>query len=171
MHRNQVIVVNTEDEALGSMDKIEAHIKGILHRAFSVFVFNDRGEMLIQRRAPEKYHGGGLWSNTCCSHPQPGEVLEDAAFAQLQYEMGMQCTLEKLFSFEYRAAVENDLIEHELDHVFLGYTNIDPQPNPKEVQDWQWITVAELSVRINERPEEFTVWFKTILPEIIKYRK
>ncbi len=166
MERNKVILVDQHDQALGLMDKLEAHIQGQLHRAFSVFVFNDAGELLIQQRALHKYHGGGLWTNTCCSHPQWGEKVLDSAGERLAFEMGLTCELQFRFGFVYKAAVENDLIEHEYDHVFFGYSNAKPEPNPDEVAAYRWLSKAEVLQEIQDSPAQFTFWFKAIVSQI-----
>jgi isopentenyl-diphosphate Delta-isomerase len=145
----QVILVNEQDEPLGLMEKMEAHEKGILHRAFSVFLFNDRHQLLLQKRALTKYHSGGLWTNTCCSHPRENEEVLDAGNRRLREEMGIQSQLTNVFSFVYRAELDNNLIEHELDHVLVGTFNDTPQPNPEEVMDWKYIDLEE--IRKNEQ--------------------
>ena len=158
-----VILVNEQDQEIGQMEKLEAHQKGLLHRAFSVFVFNDKNELLIQQRAIGKYHSEGLWTNTCCSHPSPEETLEQAANRRLHEEMGMVCTVKRAFSFLYRAEFENGLVEHELDHVLIGYTNYPPLLNPEEAQAYKWISLDELEKDIAQHPEKYTIWFKIIL--------
>ena len=158
-----VILVNEQDQEIGQMEKLEAHQKGLLHRAFSVFVFNDKNELLIQQRAIGKYHSEGLWTNTCCSHPSPEETLEQAANRRLYEEMGMVCTVKRAFSFLYRAEFENGLVEHELDHVLIGYTNNPPLLNPEEAQAYKWISLDELEKDIAQHPEKYTIWFKIIL--------
>ena len=162
MHRerNEVILVDTENTKLGIMDKYEAHTKGELHRAFSVFIFNGNGELLLQQRAAKKYHGANLWTNTCCSHQQASETTLEAANDRLDYEMGLQANLQEIFSFIYHAEVENNLIEHELDIVLFGIHNQDPIPNLEEVKDFKWIGIDELEKWMKEKPEEFTYWFK-----------
>jgi len=161
----RVVLVNEDDREVGTAEKLEAHQRGLLHRAFSVFVFNSRGQLLLQKRAAGKYHSPGLWGNTCCSHPRPGEDLEVAVHRRLQAEMGFDCELRKLFSFIYRVPVGNDLIEHEVDHVFLGHHDGDPIANPEEVQDWKWIEVPALKEQIVRVPDEFAYWLK----EALKY--
>lgn len=160
MNESKVILVDLDDLVLGSMDKQAAHISGDLHRAFSVFIFNSDGQLLIHQRNPEKYHTGGLWTNTCCSHPRPGEETHDAAIRRLQEEMGMQAELQEIFSFVYKAELSNDLIEHELDHVFIGHSDIVPIPDPEEVHDWKYIEQEELMREFRDRPELYTPWFK-----------
>src|SRR5690606_12816732 len=134
----RVILVNTADVPIGTAGKLEAHERGALHRAFSVFVVNSRGEILLQRRAAEKYHGGGLWSNSCCGHPRPGEATGEAARRRLGEEMGVDSTLERVFSFTYRAEMASGLTEHEIDHVYIGSLEEDPRPDPAEVEAWRW---------------------------------
>lgn len=160
MQRDKVILVDKNDLELGTIDKMEAHVKGMLHRAFSVFLFNSKKEMLIHQRAAAKYHGGGLWTNACCSHPQPGEATKAGAIERLYFEMGIKCDLQKAFSFIYHAPVENNLIEHEYDHVYMGFTDDEPAPHPDEVQDYRWISTADLKQEIALQPEKFTFWFK-----------
>ena len=165
---NDVILVDEQDNALGTMDKLQAHQKGVLHRAFSIFIFNDQGQMLIQQRAFGKYHSGGLWTNACCSHPLPGETLKQAAKRRLQEEMGFSCELKELCSFIYREELDNNMIEHELDHVFSGEYNDDPKPDPLEVAAFKWISMKQLQAQLELHPEEFTVWFKVILDNFQK---
>lgn len=160
MLRDKVILVDQNDLEVGTIDKMEAHTKGMLHRAFSIFLFNSKKEMLIHQRAAGKYHGGGLWTNACCSHPQPGEELKASAMERLYFEMGLQCELQKAFSFIYHSPVENSLIEHEYDHVYIGFTDDNPTPNPEEVQDYRWISTPDLKKEIELQPEKFTFWFK-----------
>ena len=148
----QVILVNENDQEIGSREKMAAHRDGELHRAFSVFVFNGEGQMLLQRRAEAKYHSGGLWTNTCCSHPRPGESTEAAAHRRLQEEMGFDCDLEEVFQFTYYAKLDNELFEHEYDHVFVGTFEGTPTPNPAEVSAYKWIGVEELKRDVQENP-------------------
>lgn len=162
-----VVLVDESDQEIGRMEKLEAHRRGLLHRALSVFVFNHSGELLLHRRAIEKYHSGGLWTNTCCSHPRPEEEVADAAVRRLREEMGMECTLTRSFDFIYRAELDHDLIEHELDHVFIGYTDHSPQPDPAEVMDWKWMSREALLKRLESHPEEFTAWFRLIAERVV----
>ena len=166
-NRDKVVLVDQHDKAIGEMDKIEAHQKGFLHRAFSIFLFNNKGEMLIHQRAKHKYHGAGLWTNACCSHPQLGEDIKLSAMERLQFEMGIQCNIEKVFSFIYNTSVENNLIEHEFDHVFIGYTDAAPKPNVEEVQSFKWIDTTILSKDIQEHPDQYTYWFKMVFSKIL----
>ena len=167
--RNKVVLVDTSDRSIGEMDKLEAHVKGSLHRAFSIFIFNAEGHMLIHQRAAHKYHGAGLWTNACCSHPQWGEELLSSAQERLLAEMGMTCPIQKVYDFIYYVPVENNLIEHEYDHVFVGYSNANPNPNPEEVQDFKWISIPSLKADLQEHPHRYTYWFKQILPELLTY--
>ena len=168
MERNKVILVDKNDNPLGEMEKLDAHIQGKLHRAFSVFIFNDKGELLLQQRASHKYHGGGLWTSTCCSHPQPEDKdTKSSAVQRLHDEMGLLCDLEWIYSFIYNEAVENNLIEHELDHVFIGYINATPTINTDEVQDFKWMGITEILSDIKDNPTHYTVWFKQAFPELI----
>lgn len=167
MERNKVVLVDINDNAIGEMEKLLAHQKGELHRAFSVFIFNDKGELLLQQRAANKYHGAGLWTNTCCSHPQLGEDIKTSAIERLHYEMGLKCDLKLVYSFIYKEPVENNLIEHELDYVFVGQTNQNPVLNQDEVQAYKWISPEEVFSAINEHPSRYTVWFKRAFPELM----
>lgn len=154
----QVILVDDFDCVIGSADKMKAHEEGWLHRAFSVFIVNDRDELLLQKRASHKYHSPGLWTNTCCSHPAPGQALQLAAEKRLVEEMGISCSLTWLFKFRYKASFENKLTEHEIDHVFLGKTNAAPLPNPDEVADWRWVKLEALKKDLKKHPHRYTYW-------------
>lgn len=162
MDSNTVIAVNEQDEVVGYFEKMEAHRKGILHRAISVFIFNSRGEWLLQQRAAHKYHSALLWSNSTCTHPMKGESDIEAANRRLFEEMGMKAELEKQFSFQYRAHLENDLIEHELDHIFIGYSDALPEINPEEVAAYRYISQADLTIELATHPERFSEWFKLL---------
>ena len=164
----EVILVNDLDEQIGLMEKLEAHEKGLKHRAFSVFVFNSKGEMLIQRRATHKYHSGGLWSNACCSHPRNGEKTINAANRRLFEEMGMKSFLAFSFKFSYEAVFSNGLIEHELDHVMIGYYNDTPNINKEEVENYKWMTLTDVKNDIKKNPKEYTEWFKIIFDKSFK---
>ena len=155
-----LILVDENDNEVGIMDKWSAHKEGVLHRAFSVFVFNLKGELLLQQRAEEKYHSAGLWSNTCCSHPIKGEKIETAISRRLQQEMGMVCETEFKFSFIYKALFENGLTEHELDHVYFGTTDSQPVPEPAEVKDWKYISLKDLAIDVEVNPENYSAWLK-----------
>lgn len=161
-----VILVDREDRAVGTAEKSAAHVAGALHRAFSVFVFDDAGRMLLQRRALTKYHSGGLWSNTCCSHPRPGEDTAAAAHRRLVEEMGFDCPLETAFTFVYRADVGGGLIEHEYDHVFIGRAGTQPVPNPAEVDAWRYVEIGALAGELRRHPEHFTFWFRIAFDEL-----
>jgi isopentenyl-diphosphate delta-isomerase len=165
-----VSLVDEQDNEIGVMEKLQAHQEGLLHRAISVFVFNDRNELLLQQRAAEKYHSPYLWTNTCCSHPRPGEVLIDAANRRLVEEMNMYCPLEYQFSFTYKAVLDQGLTEHELDHIFFGESNVLPQPDPAEVMNYKYLSLSAIEKEIEKNPEEYTSWFKLMLYKIKNYR-
>ena len=169
MNINQVVLVDEDDSELGVMEKMEAHEKGLLHRAFSIFLFNDKGEMMLQRRALSKYHSPGLWTNTCCSHPMHGETLEMAAERRLQEEMGMSCTMRKEFHFIYRADLDNNLIEHEFDHVFIGNYDDEVRPNHLEVANFVYQSIEEVAANLQSYPEKYTVWFKIAFPKVVEW--
>jgi isopentenyl-diphosphate delta-isomerase len=162
MKEEEVILVNTNDEQIGTMPKMEAHEKAELHRAFSVFIMNDKGETLLQQRAAHKYHSPLLWTNTCCSHQRVGESNIEAGKRRLMEEMGFKTELKELFSFIYKAPFDNGLTEHELDHVMLGSYNGDPQINPLEVAGFKWTKPEDVCADIDLNPNEYTVWFKII---------
>ncbi|MGX5820011.1 isopentenyl-diphosphate Delta-isomerase [Chitinophaga lutea] len=164
-----VILVNEQDEPVGTMEKMEAHQKGLLHRAFSVFVTNTKGEMLLQQRARDKYHCGGLWTNTCCSHPLPGEDTLAAAHRRLQEEMGFDCPLHELFSFTYRAMFDNGLTEHEFDHVYLGKYDGPLLPDAAEVQTYRYLSIPDIRLWMETQPGDFTPWFKLAFPKVAEY--
>jgi isopentenyl-diphosphate delta-isomerase len=163
-----VVLVDSQDNELGKMEKLEAHEKGLLHRAFSIFLFNSKGEMLIQQRALSKYHSPGLWTNACCSHPAPNESIIQAGNRRLKEELGLSTELVDAFNFEYRETFENNLTEHELDHVLVGYSEENPILNKEEAKDYRWINWANLLEEINLNPEDFTIWFKIILTKHIE---
>jgi isopentenyl-diphosphate delta-isomerase len=171
MELQQVILVDEQDTPIGVMEKMEAHRKGVLHRAFSIFIFNDKGEMLLQQRADAKYHSGGLWTNACCSHPNPGEDIMQAAHRRLKEEMGFDTELTKLFDFIYKASFENGLTEYEFDHVFTGKFSDSIQFNPSEVKAVVYKSIGEIEDLVNERPGEFTAWFKIAFSKIRQWRK
>lgn len=168
MGKEFVVLVDENDNETGLMEKMEAHEKAILHRAFSIFIFNSKGEMLIHRRALTKYHTPGLWTNACCSHPRKSESLNDATNRRLMEEMGMRCELKKAFDFVYKADVGQGLTEHEFDHVFVGTTDELPLINPDEVDSYKYISLPELRKWIAEQPELFTAWFKIAFKELEK---
>jgi len=155
----EVILVNEYDEPIGTLEKMEAHRRGILHRAFSVFVFDRQGRMLLQQRALSKYHSGGLWTNACCSHPRPGEDTQAAARKRLQEELGFDTEIKPLFTFTYKAQFENGLTEHEFDHVFIGTYDGDILPNAAEVMAYRYETFAQIEAELFQQPEKFTAWF------------
>jgi isopentenyl-diphosphate Delta-isomerase len=161
-----VVLVNEKDEEVGLMEKMRVHREGLLHRAFSVFVFDRKGRMLLQKRSPMKYHGGNLWSNACCSHPYPNENVEDAAKRRLKEELGFVTPLHKIFEFVYKADVENNLIEHEYDHVFAGEYEGVIRLNEREVSDYCFENMSNLKWMIKEQPHKFTSWFKLAFPTI-----
>lgn len=163
----EVILVDKNDQPIGTMPKLEAHLKGQLHRAFSIFIFNSAGELLLQQRALDKYHSGGKWTNTCCSHPRPGELTSDAANRRLKEEMGMACELNPVFSFSYCAEVENGLIENEYDHVYFGSTNALPNPNPEEVADFKYMPMEALALDLQKNNEEYTEWLKICFEQVM----
>lgn len=162
MTQEYVILVNEQDEPIGQMEKMEAHEKALLHRAFSVFVFNDKQELLLQQRAAHKYHSPLLWTNTCCSHQRMGESNIEAGTRRLQEEMGFVCELEEQFSFIYQAPFDNGLTEHELDHVMTGNYNENPIINPEEVAAFKWMTLEEVNIDMENNPERYTAWFRII---------
>jgi len=164
----EVILVNTNNEIQGYMEKMEAHEKGLLHRAFSVFIFNSYGELLLQKRDINKYHSGGLWTNTCCSHPRKNETFIEAAKRRLFEEMGLRCELKETFSFIYKANLDNDLIEHELDQVFFGNTDQKPSLNNEEVMDYKYIKPNQLLIDINNDPDTYTEWLKISFKQVYK---
>ena len=158
----EIILVNKNDEVIGYSEKLEAHEKGLLHRAFSIFVMNEKQELLLQRRAMHKYHSAGLWANTCCSHPLKGEQTEQTVHKRLQFELGFDCPLEPMFKFIYRAEFANGLTEHELDQVYLGNYAKSPNPNPEEVMDWKWMHIETLQTELKNNPDEYVYWLKAV---------
>jgi isopentenyl-diphosphate delta-isomerase len=164
----RVVLVNDDGQPTGTADKLQAHTEGWLHRALSVFVFDAEGRLLLQQRNPDKYHSGGLWSNTCCSHPHPDESPDAAARRRLREEMGFACALTPLFHFTYRAPVGDGLTEHEYDHVFVGHvTTADIRPDPDEVTDWAWIAPSALRADVDTSPHRYTVWFQRLLDPVL----
>jgi isopentenyl-diphosphate delta-isomerase len=163
----EVILVSPQDEEIGYMEKMEAHQLGLLHRAFSVFLFNSKGEMLLQKRALSKYHSGGLWTNACCSHPRKGETIEQAASRRTREELGCEPELQKIHSFIYKAALDNNLIEHEFDHVLVGNYEGEMNLNVNEVSEIVYLPIQQIRQEMNEQPDKFTVWFKIIFEEVI----
>lgn len=162
----QVILVDEQDNAIGTMDKLEAHQQGLLHRAFSVFIINSKGEMLLHRRALSKYHSGGLWTNACCSHPKPDETIDEAAKRRLNEEMGIKAEVQPLFSFIYKVNLDNNLIEHELDHVLLGVYNGQVNPSEDEVMDFKWVQPQIIARDVTDNPTNYTEWFKLVINKV-----
>lgn len=160
----QVILVNEQDEVVGTMEKMEAHEKALLHRAFSVFIFNQQGLMLLQQRALTKYHSPGLWTNACCSHPSPNEETNKAAVRRLKEELGFVVPLQKAFHFTYKASFDNGLTEYEFDHVFVGVFSGAITPNPEEVMSYNFKSIPEIEADLHTNPETFTEWFKIAFP-------
>lgn len=165
----QLILVNELDEMVGTMEKMEAHQKAMLHRAFSIFIFNSKGELLLQQRAEQKYHCGGLWTNTCCSHPRPEEETSAAALRRLQEEMGFTTSLKKVFDFVYKAPFSNGLTEYEFDHVFFGQYDGELQPNPREVAAVRYLKVDTIQSMMEEEPKLFTPWFHIAFPKMMDW--
>jgi isopentenyl-diphosphate Delta-isomerase len=164
-----VVLVDENDEAIGVMEKIQAHQKALLHRAFSIFIFNKKNEMLLHQRAFSKYHSAGLWTNACCSHPQQNENLLQAATKRLQEEMGFVTPITKAFDFIYKAAFDNGLTEHEFDHVFIGNYDGEIHPNANEVADYLFLNIADIKKNLKENPSKFTVWFAIAFPKVLAY--
>jgi isopentenyl-diphosphate Delta-isomerase len=168
-HRQErVILVDRQDRPIGDAEKMDAHRRGLLHRAVSVFVFDSDGRMLLQRRSDAKYHSGGLWSNTCCTHPRPGERSEDAAIRRLREEMGFTCPVRLRFETIYRAEVSDGLIEHEYDHIFIGRFDGEPEPNEAEVVEYRWVESADVAEELDEAPERYTPWFRLLFSRIYR---
>ena len=162
----QVILVDELDNEIGTKEKMQAHKEALLHRAFSVFIFNKKGELLLQRRALNKYHSPGLWTNTCCSHPRPNEILMNAAKRRLVEEMGFDCDLFYQFNFIYKASLDQGMTEHELDHVYFGTYEGEIIINPEEVSDYKFVSITELEININKQPHLFTEWFKIVFEKV-----
>ena len=169
MIEDNVILVDTNDKQIGLMPKLEAHQKGILHRAFSVFVLNNKNEIMLQQRAHQKYHSPLLWTNTCCSHQREKETNLEAGNRRLFEEMGLKTELKELFHFIYKAPFDNGLTEHELDHVMIGYSNETPKINPEEVESWKWMTIESIKNDMQTNPEIYTIWFKIIFDEFYHF--
>jgi isopentenyl-diphosphate delta-isomerase len=169
MLEEQVILVNENDEPIGLMPKLEAHQKAVLHRAFSVFILNDKNEIMLQQRASEKYHSPLLWTNTCCSHQRDGETNIQAGTRRLFEEMGLETPLQELFHFIYKAPFDNGLTEHELDHVMIGKYNQAPKINQEEVENWKWMSIDAIKTDMTQNPTIYTVWFKIIFDEFYHY--
>ena len=171
MSEEKVILVDKNDNQVGLMPKLEAHEKGVLHRAFSIFIFNSKYELLLQKRASSKYHSGGLWTNTCCSHPREGEDTLDAANRRLDEEMGIKTSLRKVYDFIYKAELDNQLTEHEFDHVFYGVFDNDPILNKDEAEDFKWVDMETLNNDIIKNEDNYTVWFKIAFEYFYNYLK
>ena len=165
----RVILVDKNDKEVGVEGKIRAHKDGKLHRAFSIFILNLNGQLLLQKRAKSKYHSGGLWANTCCSHPRAGESILKTAHRRLKEEMGFDCDLKEIFSFIYEVKFDNGLFEHEYDHVFIGKFDGTPNPNPEEVEEWKWIDSKELKNDVRETPDNYSYWLEMAIDKVISY--
>jgi isopentenyl-diphosphate delta-isomerase len=171
VNEEKVILVDQEDNVIGTMPKIEAHKKAVLHRAFSVFILNKKGELMLQKRALNKYHSPALWTNTCCSHQREGEGNLQAGKRRLKEEMGFTTPLEELFSFIYKVPFDNGLTEHEFDHVMLGYYDGLPKINFEEVASWKWTSLENVKKHMKKNPERYTAWFKIIYERFYNYIK
>ena len=172
MAKEEVILVDNQDRPIGIMEKMEAHQSGgKLHRAFSVFVFNQNNELLLQRRALSKYHSGGLWTNTCCSHPRPGEDTIEAGKRRIEEELGFKCNPEEVFTFIYKAPLDNETTEYEFDHVLIGRYDGELHLNHDEVDSIKWLKLSEINILMNEHPKDFTVWFKIAFERVVDYMK
>ena len=169
MNEELVVLVDKQDRQIGLMPKLEAHQKAVLHRAFSVFIFNDKKELMLQRRALDKYHSPGLWTNTCCSHQRDGEDNIEAGKRRLQEEMGFSTALTEATWFIYKAPFDNGLTEHELDHILIGSYNQEPIINPDEVETWKWMSLDEVKKDIATHPDQYTAWFKIIFDKFCDY--
>lgn len=169
MTEEQVILVDENDNQIGLMPKMEAHEKALLHRAFSVFIFNDKNELMLQRRALHKYHSPGLWTNTCCSHQREGESNLQAGKRRLQEEMGFVTGLKEATSFIYKAPFDNGLTEHEYDHVMIGHYSDMPMINKEEASDWKWMSLEAVKVDMSVHPELYTAWFKIIFEKFYEF--
>lgn len=169
--REELILVNEHDEAIGVEEKIAAHLNGALHRAFSLFIFNSGGQLLVQKRTSTKYHSNGLWSNTCCGHPRPGESIEAASRRRLSEEMGFDCGVEKVFEFVYRVKLDNGFYEYEYDHVLVGKFDGTPVPNRDEVEDWAWVNLRKIRLDIAAHPDLYTYWFRISIDELCRSLK
>ncbi len=171
MIEHVIILVNEKDEEIGTMEKLEVHLRGLLHRAFSVFIFNSKGEMLLQQRAVNKYHSGGLWTNACCSHPKPGESNQQAAERRLKEEMGFITSVQKIFEFIYSSEFENGLKEFEFDHVFAGIYDGAMCPNADEVNDYCFKSIDSIKESLHSNPSQFTTWFHIAFPLVVKWTR
>lgn len=165
---DEVILVDDKDNQIGTKEKLKAHEDADLHRAFSIFIFNNKGDVMLQRRAITKYHSGGLWTNTCCSHPRPNETTDKAAHRRLREEMGFDCPLTEVFSFIYKVPLDHGLTEHEFDHVFTGIFEDTPIINGDEVEEWKWISPADLIEDMETRPKAYTFWFNLVAKDVLE---
>ena len=163
----KVILVDEQDRQVGEAGKMQAHKDARLHRSFTIFIFNSKGEILLQQRAKTKYHSGGLWSNACCGHPRPGETTKEAATRRLKEEMGFDCELEEVLQFTYKVKLDKGLWEHEFDHTFRGTYDGEVKPNPEEVGDFKWVKWEDLLRDVKDRPEDYTEWLKIVLPRFV----
>jgi len=168
---HDIVLVDARGQAVGSGEKLDVHHRGALHRAFSIFLFNARGEQLLQRRAHAKYHSGGLWTNACCGHPRPGEATAAAAARRLGEELGIEAPLSEAFAFTYRAELDRGLVEHEYDHVFLGRFDGEPRPDPAEVEAWRWLGADALRGELAAQPERFTAWFRICAERVLEHQQ
>lgn len=166
LKEEHVVLVDTDDREIGTMAKTQAHHEGKLHRAFSIFIFNSQGRLLLQRRAADKYHSGALWTNSCCSHPRPGEPIAQAATRRLKEELGFACDLSPEFTFTYKAEVGEGLVEHEFDHVFFGAYDGPVLPDPREVSEVRWMRMNDLADDLSTSPEHYTAWLSICWPQI-----
>ncbi|MEO6820304.1 MAG: isopentenyl-diphosphate Delta-isomerase [Ginsengibacter sp.] len=171
MKNELIILVDEDDNEIGLQDKLSVHQEGLLHRAFSVFIFNSNGELLLQQRADEKYHSGGLWSNTCCSHPNSTENIMDTVSRRLHEEMGIGSDTQFKFKFIYFADFENGLKEYEMDYVFFGKSDEAPKPDPSEVQNWKHVSLDTLNEEIRYNPGNYSAWLKLCLPQVVRHYK
>jgi len=169
MKNELVVLVDVQGNAIGTMEKMEAHRKGVLHLAFSIFIFNSNNEMLLQQRAANKYHSADLWTNTCCSHPRPNEKIIAAAHRRLQEEMGFDCELKEAFNFIYRAELDKNLIENEFDFVFIGKYDGEPIINKDEVSDWKYLSLKKTKTELKNNPTQWTEWFKIAFEKTSDY--
>lgn len=169
----KVVLVDKNDKEIGIEEKIKTHREGKLHRSFSIFVLNSKGELLLQKRAKAKYHSGELWANTCCSHPRPGEPIEAAMHRRLKEEMGFDCELKKIFDFIYKIKFDDTLYENEFNNVFVGEVDgeLAMSPNPREVDDWKWIGLEELEKDIEKNPDDYAYWLRISIDRVISYTK
>lgn len=166
--KEELILVNENDEAIGVEEKIKAHVIGALHRAFSIFIFNSAGQLLLQKRTTTKYHSKGLWSNTCCGHPRPGESIKVASRRRLGEEMGFDCNVREVFEFIYQAKLDDGLVEHEYDHVLAGRFDGIPKPNQDEVGGWKWVDLMTLRLDMQKHPGRYTYWFRISIDELCR---